>query len=72
MTWFLRTIVLTLVCMFMVATVAIADGDSEPPVSDGDPTDPYDGTMADRDETVLTDWFRTVLKVTQVLPWVIR
>ena len=73
MSKFLRTLGLTLVCGLMIASVAVADGDnSEPPVSDGDPTDPYGGTMANYNETVLPDWLRTVLKVTWVLPWVTR
>jgi hypothetical protein len=73
MSRFLRTLGVVLVCGFMIVSVAAADGDSsEPPVSDGDPTDPYGGTMANNSETVLPDWISTVLKVTWVLPWVIR
>jgi len=73
MSRFLRTLGLTLVCGLLIASVAIADEEnSEPPVSDGDPTDPYGGTIANNLETVLPDWLRTALKITRVLPWVSR
>jgi hypothetical protein len=69
----LRTLTIAITCTVLIAGAVLADDDATaPPDTDGDPTEPFGGTISALGEAVLSDWGRIVIPLTWLVPWVLR
>jgi hypothetical protein len=70
----LRTFMLAMACTAIAVTTGFTDEtDSEPPVPNGDPTDPHDGTIHQSAEVAPPDWVdQALVLLRRFAPWVAR